>query len=539
MRLLVLFAITTFSVVVRSQATNDPVAPLSIPPSTYWDGADGRWSTFHVEVGGQTVRLLPSTSASAGSSTWVVIDEGCTVANPNLTNCNNERGYLFHRNESTSWSTRRLSGEGLYSLNTFVEGYLGLTGNAYYGFDTINLGLTGSGLPTVQGQVIAGFGTNDFWLGNLGLSPYPFNFTDLDDPQPSLLSTLQNQSLIPSLSWAYTAGAQYKTPPVLGSLTLGGYDTTRFTPNNVSFPFGADFSRDLLVKLRSISYDTFGSPPLLASEIDIFLDSAVTQMWLPVGVCQQFEKAFNLTWNATAELYLLDEDTHSALLSRNPTFTFTIANGSNSADGTVDIVFPYSAFDLNITQPYVNTETRYFPLKQAQNSSQFVLGRVFLQEAYLVTDYGHRNFSVSQALFPQTNIEQNIVTIRTPGYKAEDDRPDGLSGGAIAGTVVAAVVVLVSIIAATIWLKRRSTRNVKISTEQTRHDTDEKDDAAAQGISELDHGDTAVQEVDGWHGYKPELEVNDGSSGRHELPTPVKVHEVAGHLPIELEAPLR
>ncbi|CAD0037523.1 unnamed protein product [Aureobasidium pullulans] len=492
MRILVLFAITTSSVVVRSQARNDSVAPLSIPPSTYWDGADGRWSTFHVEVGGQTVRLLPSTSASAGSSTWVVIDEGCTVANPNLTNCNNERGYLFHRNESTSWSTRRLSGEGLYSLNTFVEGYLGLTGNAYYGFDTINLGLTGSDLPIVQGQVIAGFGTNDFWLGNLGLSPYPFNFTDLDDPQPSLLR----------------------------------YDTTRFTPNNVSFPFGADFSRDLLVKLRSISYDTFGSPPLLASEIDIFLDSAVTQMWLPVNVCQQFEKAFNLTWNATAELYLLDEDTHSALLSRNPTFTFTIANGSNSADSTVDIVFPYSAFDLNITQPYVNTETRYFPLKQAQNSSQFVLGRVFLQEAYLVADYGHRNFSVSQALFPQTNIEQNIVAIHTPGYKTEDDRPDGLSGGAIAGIVGAAVVVLFSIIAATIWFKRRSTRKVKISTEQTH-------------ISELDHGDTAVQEVDGWHGYKPELEVNDGSSGRHELPTPVKMHEVAGHLPVELEAPLR
>ncbi|THX49733.1 acid protease [Aureobasidium pullulans] len=458
------------------------------------------------------VRLLPSTSASAGSSTWVVIDEGCTVANPNLTNCNNERGYLFHRNESTSWSTRRLSGEGLYSLNTFVEGYLGLTGNAYYGFDTINLGLTGSGLPTVQGQVIAGFGTNDFWLGNLGLSP---------------------------LSWAYTAGAQYKTPPVLGSLTLGGYDTTRFTPNNVSFPFGADFSRDLLVKLRSISYDTFGSPPLLASEIDIFLDSAVAQMWLPVGVCQQFEKAFNLTWNATAELYLLDEDTHSALLSRKPSFTFTIANGSNSADSTVDIVLPYSAFDLNTTQPYVNTETRYFPLKQAQNSSQSVLGRVFLQEAYLVADYGHRNFSVSQALFPQTNVEQNIVAIHTPGYKTEDDRPDGLRGGAIAGTVVAAVMVLLSIIAATIWLKRRSTRNVKISTEQTQLDTDEKDNAATQAISELDHGDTAVQEVDGWHGYKPELEVNDGSSGRHELPTPIKVHEVAGHLPIELEAPLR
>ena len=142
-------------------------------------------------------------------------------------------------------------------------------------------------------------------------------------------------------------------------------------------------------------------------------------------------------------------------------------------------------------------------------------------------------------MFPRTNVEQNIVAIHTPGYKTEDDRPDGLRGGAIAGTVVAAVMVLLSIIAATIWLKRRSTRNVKIYTEQTQLDTDEKDNAATQAISELDHGDTAVQEVDGWHGYKPELEVNDGSSGRHELPTPIKVHEVAGHLPIELEAPLR
>lgn len=187
--------------------------------------------------------------------------------------------------------------------------------------------------------MIAGFDTNYFWLGTLGLSPYPFNFTDLDDPQPSLPRTLQNQSLIPSLSWAYTAGAQYKIPPVLGSLTLEGYDTIRFMPNNVTFPFGADFSRDLLVKLRSITYDTFGSPPLLTSEIDIFLDSAVTQMWLPVNVCQQFEKAFNLTWNATAKLYLHDEDTHSALLSRDPTFTFTIATVA-----TVQTVLSTSCF---------------------------------------------------------------------------------------------------------------------------------------------------------------------------------------------------
>jgi hypothetical protein len=426
----------------------------------------------------------------------------------------------------------------LYSLTLLVEGELGLSGNGYYGFDTINPGLPGSGLPTVQNQVIAGIGTNDFWLGSLGLSPYSFNFTDFSEPQPSLLSTFFNQSLIPSLSWSYTAGANYKNPPVLGSLTLGGYDSTRFKPSNVSFSFGADFSRDLLVRLRSITYDTFGSPPLLASGIDIFLDSMVTQMWLPVEVCQQFEQAFNLTWNATAALYTLDKSTHSALLAKNPSFTFTIANGSNSEDSTVDIVFSYAAFDLNISQPYVDTEQRYFPLKQAQNSSQYVLGRVFLQEAYIIADYNRQKFSVSQALFPSTNVQQNIVAIHTPGYKP-DMIAKGLSSGAIAGIVIAAVSILVLVAGAIFWFRRRSSRQKNDRVLQTDHEPTEKDARSLEVIPELDHTETAVRELDGWHGYKSELQVEDGSWGRHELPSHVRIHEIGGQDAVELEAPLR
>lgn len=482
--------------------------------------------------------MLPGTSSTAGTTTWVIIPEGCTVANPNLTNCGLDRGYLFYRNQSTSWSIQHLSGQGLYSLTLFVESDIGLSGNAYYGFDTVNLGLPGSGLPTVQNQVIAGIGTNDFWLGSLGLSPYSFNFSDFSEPQPSLLSTLFNKSLIPSLSWSYTAGAVYKSPPVLGSLTLGGYDSTRLTPNNVSFSFGADFSRDLLVRLQSITHDTFGSPPLLASGIDVFLDSMVTQMWLPFEVCQQFEQAFNLTWNATSGLYVLDESTHSNLLATNPTFTFRIANGSSSGDSTVDIDFPYAAFDLNISQPYVNSEQRYFPLKQAHNSSQYVLGRVFLQEAYVTADYNRQIFSVSQALFPQTNVRQNIVPIHTPGYKVDADTK-GLSSGAIAGIVIGAVFAFAIVGGAILWFRRRSGRTKNDQGNQTTHDATEKDTPFVEAIPELDHKDTAIRELDGWHGCKSGLQVNDKSSGRYELPSSVKVHEIGDHGAVELEAPLR
>lgn len=501
---------------------------------------------MQVGTPGQSLRLLPGTSASAGSTIWVVVDEGCTIANPNLSNCGDERGDLFHRNLSTSWSTDRLEGQGIYSLNTLEESQLGLEGNAYYGWDTVMLGLPGSNMPSVRNQTIAGLGTNDFWLGSLGLSAVPFNFTNLNDPQPSLLGTLYNQSIVPSLSWAYSAGAQYQD--TFGSLTLGGYDTTRFKPNNVSFAFGADFSRDLVVTLQSITYNSLGSSPLLASSIDIFIDSLVTQLWLPVSVCQAFEQAFGLTWNATSQLYLIDDDTHNKLLQQNPTFTFTIANGTGS---TVEIAFPYAAFDLNITQPLVNSSSRYFPLKQAQNSTQYTLGRVFLQEAYVIADYARQNFTVAQALFPPSGMPQNLVAIRAPGDEAVNQvNPSGdggISGGAIGGIVVGVIVLLALIAGYFLWARRRKQRKSKaeLPANQAEPTVAEKTEPGAgdqeqRHMPELESGPQMRQEIDGYERMKVELEGEDSKFGRQELGAPVKVHEVESPLATpahELESP--
>lgn len=80
-----------------------------------------------------------------------------------------------------------------------------------YGFDTLGLGYSGSGGPTLDHQVVASIATKDFYLGNLGLTPRPVNFSTFDDPSPSFLTSLRNQSMIPSLSYGYNAGAQYRT----------------------------------------------------------------------------------------------------------------------------------------------------------------------------------------------------------------------------------------------------------------------------------------------------------------------------------------
>ena len=341
------------------------------------------------------------------------------------------------------------------------------------------------------------------------------------------------------MSWGYTAGASYRDDPTFGSLVLGGYDESRFTPNNVTFAFAADFSRDLTVNLRSISYDTLGSSPLLTESIPVFINSVVTHLWLPIEVCQRFEEVFNLTWSDAEQLYLLDDEARKRLSILNPTFTLTL--GHQEADGdTVEVALPYGAFDLRGDPPFTDPPSRYFPLKRAERAEQYTLGRVFLQGAYIVTDYERQSFSVSQALFPDASKTSNttLVGIAPLGFKESS----GLGVGAIAGVVLGSVLgVLLIAIALFCWQRRRK-RNAgkidnaektsvdeKLASEDSRRNEvgpeldaqgsqrHELGDAGLKG-NELDGVNTDVIELDPQNERKTELAGNEDKRERYELP---------------------
>jgi hypothetical protein len=164
---------------------------------------------------------------------------------------------------------------------------------------------------------------------------------------------------------------------VFGSLVLGGYDTSRFNPNNLTFNFGPQDDRELLVQLNKITTDDGTS--LLQQPISIFLDSTVPYIYLPEAACAMFESTFGLIWDSNTQLYLLTDAQHTSLKAQNPKITFTL--GTLTSLQTVDIMLPYSAFDLTVSYPIVANATRYFPLKRANDSSQYTLGRTFFQEA--------------------------------------------------------------------------------------------------------------------------------------------------------------
>lgn len=403
--------------------------------------------------------------------------EGCPSDAPS--DCANSRGGTFNNNNSLTWIPN-----SIFELG--VEENLDYDVFGDFGFDTVTLGWQGSNGPSVEHSVVAGIADTTFtWLGVLGLNPRPTNFSTFpNSPQPSLVQLLKDQNSIPSLSWAYTAGAPYRLNKVFGSLTLGGYDQARFsrpseTAQDLTFPFYTDISRDLLVGISSIytsnTTSSSSESALLKDGIFALIDSTVPHLWLPQSVCEAFEDAFGLTWNSTSELYTLNATQHSTLSKLNPTVTFELTPELPvSGDKSISITFPYSAFDLNVSWPYAKDTTRYFPLKRAANDTQYTLGRAFLQEAYLIADYERQNFSVWPCKWDSDTTNGNIISILSKDAQTNTSNPDGgngsgnnsnnsqsssksgISTGAIAGIVIGVIAIIAAIAAWLFWRRRKS-----------------------------------------------------------------------------------
>ncbi|KAL8998091.1 MAG: hypothetical protein Q9169_002784 [Polycauliona sp. 2 TL-2023] len=492
------------------------------------------------------------------------------------------RGGLFSPNASTTWEN---VGNFALDVEKNLRNYSTNWDHGNYGFDTLALGYLGSGGPTVESSVIAGLNTKDFYLGSIGLSPQPINFTATDNPAPSLLGNLKQRNQIPSLSYGYSAGAPYRKlsldprtgevpgdvsagerlKKVLGSLTLGGYDASRRPENDtVTFTFAEDISRDLVVALQSIQYSDNGvaGRQLLSDQILTFVDSTVPHIWLPLDTCQAFESAFGLTYDNATDLYLVNSTLHDTLTKRNPSVSFILGNRSEGG-ATVNITFPYASFDLQVSFPIVPEPTRYFPLRRADNETQYTLGRTFLQESYLTVDYERARFSIYQAAFEDEAVS-NLIPIISPNGSSStattnDGGSDGLSRGALAGTVAAAVTLcflMVGALCLLFWRRRRRRRrrrrmqddSVQEAVPKPETDSDDSSRSILGGELNTEFGDgkyrpPEVEDSPGSRGKLAEAEGNhggieiEGTSGGAELHGSGGVAEMEGkEAPAELDA---
>ncbi|KAF2745803.1 acid protease [Sporormia fimetaria CBS 119925] len=477
-----------------------PPAPYEVQPSKEFDGNDGAWSTFKISVGnpGQDLRVLVSTQSAA---TQVIVPEGCLPGEGE--ECPRLRGAEifksaqspgFQVNESTTWSAI-----GQYDLET--ETRLNMSAKGLFGFDRFALGPAASDDALfLDHQLIAGTAEMNYYLGHIPLGTQDYTFSSLGSSVKSFFYQLRMEDKIPSLSFAYTAGAKYRLKSVFGSLILGGYDSSRFTPNKTPFSFtlSTDPSRLLTVGVESIlATNTLkGSYSLSSTGHFSLIDTTVPHLWLPPDICDNFADAFGLTYDVLTDLYLVNTTIHTELLTLNPSISLKLTNSLTDTTNSTNIVLPYSAFDLQASYPYYTTPTNYFPIRRAANESQYTLGRTLLQEAYLIVDYERANFTLAQAAFPDPLPPANIIPIvppsRTysgqplPDNSSQDSKPL-LSKPAIIGIAIGVSVFVVLII----FSFRRNRRRALglVTTEKQKHEVEDT------GVVEKDGKDVGARTV--------------------------------------------
>jgi hypothetical protein len=228
-------------------------------------------------------------------------------------------------------------------------------------------------------------------------------------------------------------------------------------PNDLTFGFAPDNERDIVVGVVGVTANsaTKSNVNLLKrDQFTMYIDSTVAELYLPKEVCSAFEDAFGLKYDNNTQLYLVDDLLHETLKADNATVTFSLGQ-KFSTNATVDITLPYAAFDHIAKPPYrgLRNATRYFPIRRAEKESQFVLGRTFLQEAYLVVDWERQNFSVSQCNW-KWGVQPSIVPILSPAYTGERDTGSGsgrLSTGAVIGVSISGGFVFTLLAIATFW----------------------------------------------------------------------------------------
>jgi hypothetical protein len=293
-------------------------------------------------------------------------------------------------------------------------------------------------------------------------------------------------------------------------------DLNRFFTNGVSFTLADDISRDIVVAVQSISFTGHSQAVLLSDPIYAFIDSTDPNLWLPAAACAKFEEAFGIALDNATGLYLVNETHHAALLAEDAEVTLRLGDALTGG-ASVSITLPYSAFALTARYPLVDNTSYYFPLKQATDQSQYTLGRVFLQEAYLTVDYERGNFSVSQCAW-NLGTEVDIIDIQPPANTTttlppEDNRT--LTKGGIAGIVVGSLLALPCLVAGIWWYARKWSRGPR-RVESRAGD--------GQILSELAKGTLA------------EVRELDDSTAVYQLENTGIPHEAGGAVLYELDA---
>jgi hypothetical protein len=255
---------------------------------------------------------------------------------------------------------------------------------------------------------------------------------------------------------------------------LGGYDDARRGHNGIEFEMSPNNMTRFEVGVHSISLgfdiqsqaptpplSDVSNAPFRPIEVAI-IDSTQPYIQLPPPECDRIQQSLNLTWDPQNQHYLIDNSTYRILRKLKPSLSFNIIQHTTGSNRALLVRLPYESLLLNLSYPYVDDDktVRYFPLRPTNNTrNMWILGRAFLQNAYITADYERKKFYVHQVKWPENNetsIIKPIFSAKTNSHAIQ------LSSPATAGLVLSIVSVIGLTILGLLFYRRRRRKTAQI-----------------------------------------------------------------------------
>lgn len=200
----------------RADTISLPEPPTVVNPSGQFDGNDGKWSSFSINVNsdnngenGQNFRVLISTSSPLTLLPMQVgwCDDDCAA----------RRGALLYNGKQPQGLefTDTWKQSGFYNIpipywypDTFMNSTSNQTLGGLWGLTNVGLGESSAQSPVLAQRNVVGYYFEDFFMGSFGLAAGEVGPTS--GTRATFLSQYELDRRAPSSSYGYAAGAYYR-----------------------------------------------------------------------------------------------------------------------------------------------------------------------------------------------------------------------------------------------------------------------------------------------------------------------------------------
>lgn len=383
-------------------------------------GPDGPWNAVTVALGTSSSTTL-SLFAGATWQSWIIDDNYCSSgtcyasgAGTYDSDKDGSSGDISIKADLASFmSGVELAGDDLGGTRWIDR--VDLFGDAV---ENVSLALISSSdtaiqYPNVTHPLFAGC----LAVGGPGATNQSFS---LGDGIPTI-----NASLIPGYMWErdWTPSNSFGmhigavSPKLSGSLYFGGYDKNRVVGDIITVD--ADIRGDGIT-LRDISIDVIGdnspfefdgdseeglladSNTTIGSSLKVYVDGCSPYLTLPESTCKNIASHLPIYLDEPLGLYLWNTSSpkYDRIVSSASALSFSFIADSNV--DPIKIRVPFMHLNLTLEAPLSDSPKPYFPC-HVNNAGKYVLGRAFLQDAFIGANWKVSKWWMAQA--PGRNIQ--------------------------------------------------------------------------------------------------------------------------------------